>query len=139
MARCFLLLIGMSVNGENIFAGAYVDRHGHVRTDPDWLSAAIQSDASWFVPVWGTRCLTDGEPPSLVLLQRQNIDEYISDEDIIFLGMYRERPTFAVGMDKSVPEPFAERGQFHDLRYLGSILPADDAPRTRHRVVAADR
>ena len=75
MARCFLLLIGMSVNGENIFAGAYVDRHGHVRTDPDWLSAAIQSDASWFVPVWGTRCLTDGEPPSLVLLQRQNIDD----------------------------------------------------------------
>ena len=132
MARCFLLLIGMSVNGENIFAGAYVDRHGHVRTDPDWLSAAIQSDASWFVPVWGTRCLTDGEPPGLVLLQRQNIDEYISDEDIIFLGMYRERPTFAVGMDKSVPEPFAERGQFHDLRYLGSILPADDANLAAH-------
>lgn len=126
------LLTRMNVNGENIFAGAYVDRHSHVRADPAWLATAVQSDASWFVPVWGTRCLTEGEPPKLVLLPRTKIVEFIDDDEIIFLGIYRERPAFAVGIDKSVPEPFAQLGQFHDLRYLGSSLPAGEANLAAH-------
>lgn len=120
------------MNGENIFAGAYVDRHGHVRANPDWLSVAVHSDASWFVPVWGTHCLSNGEPPSLVLLRRQDVDEYVDDDEIIFLGVYRERPAFAVGIDRNVPQPFTTLGKYHDLRYLGSILPADDANLAAH-------
>jgi NAD+ diphosphatase len=46
--------------------------------------------------------------------------------------MYREQPAFAIGIDKSVSEPFSELGQFHDLRYLGSVLPADDASLAAH-------
>ena len=120
------------MNGQNVFAGAYVDRHGHKRADPEWLRASVASDESWFVPVWGTRCLARGEPVRSVLLRREDVTQFIDDEEIIFLGMYRDCPAFAIGIDRCVPEPFAELGQFHDLRYLGSVLPEDEANLSAH-------
>jgi NAD+ diphosphatase len=120
------------MNGQNVFAGAYVDRHGHKRADPEWLRASVASDESWFVPVWGTRCLARGEPVRSVLLRREDVTQFIDDEEIIFLGMYRDCPAFAIGIDRSVPEPFADLGQFHDLRYLGSVLPEDEANLSAH-------
>jgi len=120
------------MNGQNVFAGAYVDRHGHKRADPEWLRASVASDESWFVPVWGTRCLAKGEPVRSVLLRREDVIHFIDDEEIIFLGMYRDYPAFAIGIDRCVPEPFADLGQFHDLRYLGSVLPEDEANLSAH-------
>lgn len=126
------LFVGIAMNGQNVFAGAYVDRHGHMRTDPDWLHASIQSNQSWFVPVWGNKCLAAGEPVRSVLLRRETAAQFINDEEIIFLGMYRDNPAFAIGIDASTPEPFLDLGQFHDLRYLGSVLPADEANLAAH-------
>ena len=120
------------MNGQNVFAGAYVDRHGHKRADPEWLRASVASDESWFVPVWGTRCLARGEPVRSVLLRRKDVTQFIDDEEIIFLGMYRDCPAFAIGIDQCVPEPFTDLGQFHDLRYLGSVLPEDEANLSAH-------
>ena len=120
------------MSGENVFAGAYVDRHGQRRAEPDWLRAAIQNDESWFVPVWGTHCLATGEPLVSVLLRQEEVLQYIDEEEIIFLGMYRGQPAFALGIDQQVPAPFAEHGEFHDLRYLGSVLGADDANLAAH-------
>ena len=54
------------MENHNVFAGAFVDRSGERRKDPDWLAAAIGSDDSHFVPVWGDQCLVTGEPPSAV-------------------------------------------------------------------------
>jgi len=127
-----LLLIGEDVNGENIFAGAYVDRHGHLRANPSWLQDAVRSDRSWFVPVWGTHCLATEDTPRLILLRREQVESFIDEEEIIFLGMYREQPAFAVSIDRSVPQPFSEVGLFHDLRYLGSVLSSDDANLAAH-------
>jgi NAD+ diphosphatase len=120
------------MNGQNVFAGAYVDRHGHKRADPDWLRASVASDESWFVPVWGTRCLARGEPVRSVLLRREDVTQFIDDDEIIFLGMYRDCPAFAIGIDQGIPEPFSDFGQFHDLRYLGSVLPEDEANLSAH-------
>jgi NAD+ diphosphatase len=120
------------MNGQNIFAGAYVDRHGHKRADPDWLRASAASSESWFVPVWGTKCLARGEPVRSVLLRREDVTQFIDDDDFIFLGMYRDCPAFAIGIDQDVPEPFPDLGQFHDLRYLGSVLPEDEANLSAH-------
>ena len=36
----------------NVFAGAFVDRIGEVRKDPDWLATAIAGSDSRFVAVW---------------------------------------------------------------------------------------
>jgi len=120
------------VSEQNIFAGAFVERHAHLRGDPDWLRRAIADKDSLFVPVWGQWCLAAGEPVKTVLLNREDIGEFLDEDEIIFLGMYRERPAFAVHIERNQPQPFAGLGKFHDLRYLGSVLPADEANLVAH-------
>ncbi|MEX2496311.1 MAG: NAD(+) diphosphatase [Woeseia sp.] len=115
------------MNGHNVFAGAFVDRSGFRREDPEWLHSAIMSEDSVFVPVWGDKCLATGEPLQAVLLGRRDIGAVVDEQDVIFLGMYRERPAFAVEIAASEKAPFADRGEFHDLRYLGTELSPDEA------------
>jgi NAD+ diphosphatase len=115
------------VNGHNIFAGAFVDRSGYRREDPEWLRSAMASEDSVFVPVWGDKCLATGEPLRAVLLGRRDLDGYLREQDLVFLGLYRDRPAFAVPIDVEKNAPFEDIGQFHDLRYLGTSLPVDEA------------
>ena len=116
----------------NVFAGAFVDRSGERRKDPDWLAEALSDDETRFVPVWGDRCLVGGEPPGAVLLTHAEIAEFVRDDNIIFLGLFRNHPAFAVSIDRSVEAPFADRGEFKDLRFLGTVLPADEANLVAH-------
>jgi NAD+ diphosphatase len=116
----------------NVFAGAFVDRSGHRRKDPEWLQAAMNSPGCRFVPVWGDQCLAVGEPLRTVLLDRCEVAGFLESQDAIFLGMYQEQPVFAVGIDSALDVPFSEAGEFHDLRYLGSVLPVDEANLVAH-------
>ncbi len=116
----------------NIFAGAFVDRSGHRRKDPEWLQAAVDSPECRFVPIWGDKCLAEGEPFRTVLLNRSEVAEFLDSQETIFLGMYQEQPVFAVGIDSALDAPFPESGEFHDLRYLGSVLPVDEANLVAH-------
>lgn len=120
------------MSGQNVFAGAYVDRSGHLRQDPQWLAEAIGSSESLFVPVWSDKCLAVGEPFQAVLLGRDVVSDYLDHESIIFLGLYRNKPAFAINVGNDEPAPFEEKGQFHDLRYLGSVLPIDEANLIAH-------
>ena len=120
------------MNGENIFAGAYVDRSGHLRKDPEWLAEAVRSSESLFAPVWKDKCLAKGEPFRAVLLKRNIVEDYLDEQEIIFLGLYRDKPAFAINVGNDDEAPFDEHGQFHDLRYLGSVLPADEANLIAH-------
>lgn len=119
------------MNGRNIFAGAFVDRSGYRREDPAWLRSAMESAEAAFVPVWGDKCLAAGEPVRAVLVDRQRIADLLDPEQAIFLGVYRDRPAFAVPID-AAGAPLADLGQFHDLRYLGSMLPEDEANLLAH-------
>ena len=116
----------------NTFAGAFVERHAHLRDDPEWLRRTLDSDAACFVPVWGHWCLAGGDPARTVLLDRTEVDAFLDMSEIVFLGMFRDRPAFAVRIDRDLPAPFADRGTFHDLRYLGSVLPRDEANLVAH-------
>ena len=116
----------------NTFAGAFVERHAHLRDDPEWLRRTLDSDAACFVPVWGHWCLASEEPAHTVLVERDEVDEFLDADEIIFLGMFRQRPAFAVRIDRDLPAPFADKGSFHDLRYLGSVLPPDEANLVAH-------
>lgn len=117
----------------NVFAGAFVDRNGERRKDPDWLDQAIASDQSRFVPVWGDKCLVGGDPLNAILLRHDQIEHYLqSDDELIFLGLFRDSPVFAFAIDGDTREPFTELGEFHDLRFLGSVLPPDEANLTAH-------
>ena len=117
----------------NVFAGAFVDRIGDRRKDPDWLSEAANSETSLFVPIWGDQCLVGGDPLHTVLLERRQIESFVSDNDsFIFLGLFRDQPAFAFAIDGNVEAPFAELGEFHDLRFLGTALPPDEANLAAH-------
>ena len=115
----------------NVFAGAFVDRSGERRKDPDWLDEAIQSDESCFVPVWGEQCLVAGDPAQMVLLSREQVADHLDERELIFLGLFRERPAFALTIAAAQP-PFAEIGEFHDLRLLGTVLTPDEANLAAH-------
>jgi len=120
------------MSNHNVFAGAFVDRSGHRRKDPKWLRAAIDSPESRFVPVWGDKCLAGGDPLRTVLLNRSEVSEFLKPQETVFLGIYQGQPAFAVGIDGARDTPFPEAGEFHDLRYLGGVLPVDEANLTAH-------
>lgn len=119
------------MESQNVFAGAFVDRSGERRKDRDWLERAARSEASRFVPIWGDQCLASGDPPYACLLKRGDIEAYVDDNALIFLGNFRDHPAFAVavGGDEA---PLAEFGSFASLRFLGTVLPADEANLVAH-------
>lgn len=117
----------------NVFAGAFVDRSGHRREDPDWLARNIRSPDACFAPVWNDKCLIDGDPPQVALLPHIKVDPVLAPDESVFLGMFDGRPAFAFDID-AVDAPFPDDGQFHDLRYLGSVLPGDQANLVAHAV-----
>ncbi len=116
----------------NVFAGAFVDRTGERRKDSAWLATAMQSEQSRFVPVWGEQCLVGGDPLEAVLLSREQVHSIVDDHDLIFLGLFRDRAAFAFTMNAATVTPFRELGEFHDLRYLGTVLPPDEANLLAH-------
>jgi len=119
------------MSGHNVFAGAFVNRTAHRRHDSAWLEAALARTDTVFVPVWGDRCLVSDEPHHAVLLRFEDLAAF-SGEMPVFLGMFRDQPAFAVHIDRAIEAPFTDRGTFHDLRYLGSLLPADEANLCAH-------
>ena len=119
------------MENHNVFAGAFVDRSGDRRKDPDWLSNAAKDEQSRFVPVWGDQCLVGNDPLSAVLLKRTQI-ESVADQDLIFLGVFRDHPAFAVPFSADEDAPYKELGEFQDLWFLGTALPPDEANLLAH-------
>lgn len=120
------------VENHNVFAGAFVDRSGERRKDSDWLAEASVSEDARFVPVWGRRCLVGGDPPHALLLTRTQVTEFVGGDNLIFLGLFRNQPAFAVALDGDAEQPFAELGEFQGLRFLGTKLPLDEANLVAH-------
>jgi hypothetical protein len=65
----------VTTQDHNVFAGAFVDRSGERRKDPDWLDDALDSEDSRFVPVWGDQCFVGGDPMQAQLLRRDRFRE----------------------------------------------------------------
>ncbi len=117
----------------NVFAGAFVDRSGERRMDAAWLNSAVASPDSRFVPVHADKCLVIGDPPRIALLDRTDVADYLaSGAETIFLGLFRDSPAFAVVIDADAEPPTAELGQYQDLRFIGTMLPADEANLAAH-------
>ncbi len=120
------------MENHNVFAGAFVDRSGERRKDSDWLDEALLHEESRFVPVWGDHCLVSGNPLRTILLERHQIKGFVDEHNLIFLGLFRGQPAFALTISGDVDPPFGEHGEFHDLRYLGTVLPPDEANLAAH-------
>jgi NAD+ diphosphatase len=117
----------------NVFAGAFVDRIGERRKDPDWLDAAASGPDSLFMPVWRQRCLIADadDQPALSLLSREEAQIDARETDVIFLGLYRDRPVFAFSTPGDQP-PYPDLGRYEDLRLLGTLLGLDQANLAAH-------
>lgn len=120
------------MENHNVFAGAFVDRSGEMRKDEAWQEEALASEQARFVPVWGDTCLVGGDPLRLQFLERATIEAWLDENSLIFLGLFRDMPAFAVAIPAKGDAPFAELGEFQDLRYLGTVLPADEANLAAH-------
>jgi NAD+ diphosphatase len=120
------------MENHNVFAGAFVDRIGERRKDSAWLAEAVRSEQSCFVPVWGEQCLIGGDPLRAILLSREQVASMVDDQELIFLGLFRDRPAFGLPINAAANAPFPELGEFHDLRYLGTVLPPDEANLVAH-------
>jgi NAD+ diphosphatase len=123
--------VGVTTENRNVFAGAFVDRSGERRKDDDWLGDALDSDDSRFVPVWRKQFLAAGDTATIVLLTRRQLEKPVDEHELIFLGVFKEHPTFAFAVDEDEP-PYGEFGDFHQLRYLGTVLPPDEANLAAH-------
>jgi len=117
---------------QNVFAGAFVDRSGHRREDPEWLASAAAAGDSLFLPIWHDRCLAESEPPRISLLPRRDVEAFVAGQQPIFLGVYRGVPAFAVRIPGDEAPAYADKSRFHDLRYLGTVLSADEANLAAH-------
>lgn len=120
------------MQNHNVFAGAFVDRSGERRKDSDWLANAVKSANCRFVPVWRDKCLVGGDPLHAVLLERRQVENVVDDDHLIFLGLFRNHPAFAFAIGDEVRTPFAELGEFQDLRFLGTVLSPDEANLAAH-------
>ncbi len=120
------------MHDHNVFAGAFVDRSGEKRKDADWLDGAFKDEETRFIPVWGDHCLVGGDPLELILLKRHQIEHFLDEHNQIFLGLFRGNAAVAVAIDAEGSPPYTELGEFQDLRYLGSVLPADEANLAAH-------
>jgi NAD+ diphosphatase len=120
------------MENHNVFAGAFVDRSGEMRKDADWLEEALCSPETRFVPVWGDHCLVGGDPLQLMLLKHHQIENFLDEHNQIFLGLFRGKPAFAVAIAADGSPPYSKLGEFQDLRYLGTALPADEANLAAH-------
>ena len=117
---------------QNVFAGAFVDRVGERRKDPEWQADAITAEDSLFLPVWGDRCLVKNGDPACCLLPRAAVDHLLDVDELIFLGLFRNRPAFAFAIPREEEPPFAELGDYKDLRVIGTELPPDEANLAAH-------
>ena len=51
----------------NFFAGPYLDRAAHLRTDPQWFANALADERSRALPVWNSRNLIlETDPPRAI-------------------------------------------------------------------------
>lgn len=121
----------MGEDNQNVFAGAFVDRSGELRKDADWLADALTSDDSRFVAVWNDKFLVGVETAGVVLLEGRELDHAAAEQELIFLGIFRDSPTFAIELGGD-DAPFQELGEFQELRYLGTVLPPDEANLVAH-------
>jgi len=113
----------------NIFAGPYLDRRSHLREREDWLAQAVRDPNARFVPVWQARNLfSRGDTLAALLLTADHVVvQSARAENVIFLGVYHEQNCFLVELEGDAPPDIHASGEFRELRFLGAMLPADEA------------
>jgi NAD+ diphosphatase len=113
----------------NVFAGPYLERGGHLRSDPAWFDAALSDASSRVVPVWNSRNLiAGGDSPRAALLELGEIPaENRSSNELILLGRFDGANLFAYEIENVEPPATPAGARFEDLRLVAALMPEDQA------------
>jgi NAD+ diphosphatase len=121
------------MQSRNVYAGPYLERAGHVRSDPAWFDSALADERSRVVPVWNSRSLiAEGDPPAAApraaWLELKDIEpERRNSNDLILLGRHNDSSVFALEVEGIDPPASPQGTRYEDLRIVASMLPADEA------------
>jgi NAD+ diphosphatase len=115
----------------NVFEGPYLERDGHLRTDPAWIGKALADPKSRVIPVWKSRSLiADGAGGGMnaALLGLDRVpEERRNAEELILLGRLGDTSLFAFEIEGMDPPPAPQGTRFEELRNVAAMLPADQA------------
>jgi len=113
----------------NVFAGSYLDRQTQLREDEDWFARVLADPATLVVPVWQNRNLLNrGEQLRAVLLTGAHaLLREQGEPRTVLLGRFRGAACVLVELEGEVAPAVAADADFHELRFLGTLLPADEA------------
>ncbi len=134
-----------------VFAASPLDRASHLRKDGAWLSAALDSEASRFLPFHRLNVLVKAEKPELAWANPSIRSVMDARTGAVFLGLREGLAHFAVDLS-GLHDPVTELGlagaaNFSDVRQVAASLPGGDASivaqgrqmldwHTRHRYCA---
>jgi len=138
----------------NTYAGNPLDRAADKRADAAWLAERAASNDSLFVALWNKKPLVEPRDDGLqiaYLAPRIAAELAPSEEDRLFLGLWKDTPVFAVELNGDADPALSAlsgMGTFEELRAATPALPDADAAilatakavfewRTRHRFCAA--
>ncbi len=113
----------------NVFSGTYLDRQSQLREQDDWRARAFADPMTVVVPVWQNRNLfSRGEPLRAALLSVSHaLLRGLDDSRVSLLGQFRGAPCLLIELDGETAPDVAPESEFHELRFFGSLLPADEA------------
>jgi NAD+ diphosphatase len=136
----------------NVFAGPYLERAAHLRTDPAWIENALaDAEHTRVVPIWNSRNLivdagaaSDAAPDGktrggqggekggaalgAALLELGRIPaERRNAADLVLLGCLDDTNLFAYEMEGTDPPPVPQGTRFEDLRSVAALMPAAQA------------
>lgn len=116
----------------NFYAGAQLDRAGHVRRDDAWLRARLTVSTTRLVPVAQSQNLIRrGKVPAAGLPSVAEAEALLqAGRETVFLGIADDTAYFAVDVDErdeTVRATLAPHGEFLGLRTVGSVLDRREA------------
>jgi NAD+ diphosphatase len=113
----------------NVFAGPYLERAGHLRSNPAWFEEALSDPSSRVVTIWNSRSLiAGGDAPRATLLELDQIPaDRRNSNDLILLGRFEGASLFAYEMEGVEPPTVPVGARFEDLRLVAALMPEDHA------------
>ena len=105
------------------FTGNPLDRASAERSDPDWIAAQRARPDARFLPIWQTKPFLVGDRAGFLDASRLETE---ANAICVFLGLWEDRPCFAVAMADSEDPPLTGLGEFRDMRAAAFVLPEHD-------------
>lgn len=113
----------------NVFAGPYLDRAAHLRSQSEWFDRALAHPDSRVLAVWNSKSLlTEESSPRAAFLSLHDVPQHKRRaEELILLGEFAGHSAFVVEFEGDEAPLLKQGTRFEDLRMVAMFLPSDEA------------